>query len=178
MSTRQVFVLSSFQVTECISCRCWARPYFQSLAGRKLYLLDLPDSIIIAWILWLLHLLFQSNFESPINHSLKLIWLQKLHSWSAIRVWKQKHLASQSPWNHLSSLVSFRSLPLPSIPALWCQPWGFCMANALKNTHKPNTHQISACALDSWTNYLTNDQNWWCNKRVWPCSVLKSVCNK
>ena len=66
--------------------------------------------------------------------------------------WKQKHLASQSPWNHLSPLVSFRSLPLPSIVALWYQPGGFCSGKWLGNTHKPNTHQVSAYDLDSWTN--------------------------
>ena len=41
-------------------------------------------------------------------------------------------LAFQSPSNYLSLLVSFRSLPLPTIVASWCHSGGFCSGKWLE----------------------------------------------
>ena len=56
-----------------------------------------------------------------------------------------KIMTSQSLWNYLSPLDSFRGLPLLSIPALWCQFGSFCSGNGSKHTYKPTVLQISTC---------------------------------
>ena len=62
---------------------------------------------------------------------------RKLHSLTDPHVSIQIVLAFQSSSNHLSLLVSFRSLPLPTTVA-------FAVENDSRNTHKPKTYQIWA----------------------------------